>query len=78
MQHKYIATKTLYANGSRSRIGCGVALVEEYDGDIFVLSSIEDLSPDEQAIERLVGLCNTLELDPIQLRDAAEDFLAAL
>lgn len=39
-------------------------------------AEISDLSCDRQKVEKLVGLCNRLALDPVHLLDIAEDFLA--
>ena len=50
--------------------------MEEYDGVTTVLESISDLSSDIEPIERLVKVCNNLQLGPIHLQDVVTDFLA--
>lgn len=37
---------------------------------------VEDLSLDRSEVEKLVKLCNELELSPLHFRDVLEDFLA--
>ena len=39
------------------------------------IASVEDISTDREAVERLAELCNSLELDPGQLKDVAEDYI---
>ena len=39
--------------------------------------SIEDISPDKRAVDSLVALCNSEELEPVHLYDIVEDFLAS-
>lgn len=36
---------------------------------------IEDVSVEKEKIEKLVHLCNELELDPIHIHDVVDDFL---
>lgn len=36
---------------------------------------VKDISTDKHKIEKLVNLCNELELSPIHLDDVIEDFL---
>lgn len=36
---------------------------------------IEDISTEKEKIEKLVRLCNELDLDPIHIHDVVEDFL---
>ncbi|MBO4819086.1 MAG: hypothetical protein J5528_03000 [Firmicutes bacterium] len=44
--------------------------------DGIVISSIDDISTDRDSVGRLAGLCNELELDPLQLEEVAEDFVS--
>ena len=74
MEHKYIVVQSTYKNGDITRIGFGIAAVEEYDGVTTVLESISDLSSDIEPIERLVKVCNNLQLDHIHLQDVVTDF----
>lgn len=53
-------------------------MVEEYDAVTTILESISDLSANIEPIERLVQICNSLQLDPIHLQDVATDFLATV
>ena len=39
---------------------------------------IEDISINKQKIEKLVNLCNELELSPIHIYDVIDDFLVEL
>ena len=78
MEHKYIVVQSTYKNGDITRIGFGIAAVEEYDGVTTILESTSDLSSDIEPIERLVELCNDLQLDPIHLQDVVTDFFATI
>ena len=78
MEHKYIVVQSTYKNGNSTRIGFGIAVVEEYDGVTAILESIPDLSPDIEPIERLVEVCNELQLEPVHLQDVVTDFLATV
>ncbi len=40
-----------------------------------IIASVLDLSTERSEVERLISLCNELELDPIHLNDVAEDFV---
>ena len=78
MEYTYIVVQSTYKNGDSTRIGFGIAAVEEYDGVTTVLESISDISTDIEPIERLVEICNNLQLDPIHLQDVVTDFLATV
>ena len=78
MEYKYIVVQITYKNGDSTRIGFGIAAVEEYDGVTTILESISDISTDIEPIERLVEVCNNLQLDPIHLQDVVTDFLATV
>ena len=78
MEYKYIVVQSTYKNGEITRTGFGSATVEEYDGVTTILESISDISSDIEPIERLVELCNNLQLDPIHLQDVVSDFLATV
>lgn len=39
---------------------------------------IPDISANKSEVEKLVSLCNELQLDPIHLEDIVEDFLYTL
>lgn len=56
--------------------------ISDEDGNIFDTYGIscneitvEDISTNKNSIERLVGLCNELDLSPTQLNDVVEDFM---
>ena len=70
--------QSTYKNGNATRIGFGIAAVEEYDGITTILESISDISSDIEPVEHLVELCNNLQLDPIHLQDVVTDFLATV
>ena len=76
MEHKYIVVQSTYKNGEITRMGFGIAAVEDYDGVTTILESILDISTDIESIERLVKFCNNLQLDPIHLQDVVTGFLA--
>ena len=78
MEHKYIVVQSTYKNGDITRIGFGIAVMEEYDGVTTVLESISGLYLDIEPIEHLVKFCNNLQLEPIHLQDVATDFLATV
>ena len=78
MEYKYIVVQSTYKNEDIMRIGFGIAAVEEYDGVTTILESISDISSDIKPIERLVEVCNNLQLEPIHLQDVVSDFLATV
>ena len=78
MEHKYIVVQSTYKSRDITRIGFGIAAVEEYDGVTTILESISDISTDIEPIERLVKICNNLQLDPIHLQDVVTDFLVTV
>ena len=78
MEYKYIVVEITYKNGDITRIGFGIAAVEEYGGVTPILELIPDLSLDIEPIELLVEVCNNLQLDPIHLQDVVTDFFATI
>ena len=67
---RYVLLSTVFC-GNRTY---GIGLVE-YDGSRPVLiESWPDLSRSVSRVRRFVNACNRLGLDPVHLRDAAEDF----
>lgn len=44
-------------------------------GLIYNNTVINDISTDKEKVERLVALCNELELSPIHIYDVIDDFL---
>ena len=73
--YKYVVVKSEYINGDRTRMGYGIAVVEECDGIVSVLDSVSDICLDVNQVERLVELCNRAELDPIHLHEVVSNFL---
>jgi len=76
--YKYVVVKSEYINGDSTRIGYGIAVVEECDGNVSVLDSISDICFDVKSVERLVELCNRAELSPIHLHEVVSDFLGEI
>ena len=76
MQGHYVLTQTAFFFEDVSNVGFGIAYVEVQDGIPIVLESTPDLSADRASIEKLVKLCNELELDPIHIKDVIYDFLS--
>ena len=70
--------QSTYKNGNATRIGFGIAAVEEYDGITTILESISDISSNIEPVKHLVELCNNLQLDTIHLQDVVTDFLATV
>lgn len=68
----------MYKNGDATRIGLGIAAMEEYNGFTTILESISNLSLDIEPVEHLVDLCNNLQFNPIYLQDVVNNFLATV
>lgn len=75
MECEYILVRTTYSKGDLARVGYGIALAQECDGNAMILESFPDLSPDSDKVEALVRICNELALEPIHLGDVVQDFL---
>ncbi len=68
--YKYICIKSIcYNEDIGNYISYGIALENDRS------TEIEDLSTDRAAVEALVNKINSLQLDPIHLNDAAQDFI---
>ena len=78
MNLKYIVVKNTYIDGKISRVGYGIALVQEQDGIPMVLDSVSDLSPDLCKTEKLAETCNSCQLSSLHFRDVVNDFLSSL
>lgn len=74
MEHKYIMVENKYYDGT-SKISFGIAYAEIYDNETTVIKTISDITCDKQAIEKLIHLCNDLDLSIIHIEDVVEDFL---
>lgn len=64
-----------YLSGNISRITYGIAAIYREDDFLLVIDAVSDVSSDLQSVQKLVKLCNSLKLSPIQLRDVLDDFL---
>lgn len=71
----YRITEYCTADGTGvRRSGWGVALFR----DGICIRAVDDLSPDRDAVSRLVALFNEEDLDPVHFDQAIEDFLLDL
>jgi len=75
MDYHYIAIQQEYGEGGLKKTDYGIAAVTEADGCIVVLQSITAVTPDKLRIQKLVKLCNELELSMIHLEEVVDDFL---
>lgn len=76
--YSYKVVKSTYPCDSNQQEEFGIAAVEVYDGCAAVLTAVYHLSTDLDAVTAFADLCNRLELSPLHLSEAAEDFLAQL
>lgn len=74
MKYKYVLTKTTYYNDEHTRTSYGIAVISTED-NVTVLSSVEDISDEQEKIENLVNLCNAEKLEIEHLQNVVEDFL---
>lgn len=75
MECIYSMFKGTYFDEATLHIGYGISAKANAGGKPATLECFEDLCCDEQAVSHLVRLCNELELDPVHLRDVADDFI---
>ena len=66
---KYSLVEGTYLIDGEAHIGYGIGYTENS------VLSFEDLTLNPIAVEKLVKLCNELNLSPIHLKDVVEDFL---
>jgi len=78
MEIKYVLITDIFGSDDTTRIGYGIALVSVNDDVMSVLQTVVDMSSDRVSVEKFIETCNTLELDPVHLQDAVEDFIADL
>ena len=76
MTYTYVVTQNTYQGKETSRIGFGIAAIEEYGNSISVLESVSDISSDENAVRRLAEICNAQALSLLHLQDVIGDFLS--
>lgn len=79
MNVTYGVTEEIYSLGISSRTSYGIAayMDSEENGTATIVTSIHDVTTDKRALDKLVSLCNRLELSTIHLLDVVEDFLAS-
>ena len=77
MNITYAVTEEKYTLGNESRTSYGIVAYAnaEQNGTATVVTSIHDVTSDEQSLRRLVDDCNSLELSIVHLPDVVEDFL---
>ena len=73
---KYVRITSHYPCNGCERVTYGIGLTDDTSDEPILLETICDLSQNKTAVDRLIELCNALQLDPIHLRDVAEDFLS--
>lgn len=73
MNYKYVLTKTTYYNGEYTRTSCGIAAISSND-NVTVLSSIEDVTDEQNNLSKLVELCNKEKLEIEHLQNVVDDF----
>lgn len=68
-----------YSLGDTVRVSYGIAVYShaESDGTATVIASVHDVSAEKDRTDDLVSLCNHHHLDPEQLFDVIDDFLAS-
>ncbi len=74
MTYTYLSICREYGNAKTYGIGAA----EFYDGRAFLIESFVDICSDPDKIEKLVKLCNDLELDVYHLHDVIDDFLLSI
>ena len=74
----YGTVTEFYSLGNTSRVSYGIAVYAHADseGTADVVVSVHDVSAEKDKVDDLVHLCNLHRLDPEQLYDVIDDFLA--
>lgn len=77
MNITYGITEETYTLNGESRKSYGIAVYAdaEEDGSATILTSVRDITSEQERLAELVRKCNLLELSPIHLDDVIEDFL---
>jgi len=75
----YVTVTESYSLGNTSRVSYGIAVYmhAECDGTSAIIASVHDVSTEKDKVDDLVFLCNLHHLDPVQLCDIIDDFLAS-
>ncbi len=73
IEYKYSICSGIYRLEGKAHIGYGISVTDiDSNGEI---AKIEDISTSKEDIEKLVALCNSLQLSPLHIQDVIEDFL---
>lgn len=72
--YQYQLTASESAAEENKKVTYGISVTDKNG----ICDKIEDISPDKAEMEKLVSLCNELQLDPIHLEDIVDDFLSTL
>jgi len=75
MDYYYIMLQQKYGEGALRKTEYGIAAVTESDDCMIVLRLFTALTTDKSRIQKLVNLCNQLNLDLIHIEEVIEDFL---
>ncbi len=73
----YGTTEEIYSLNGASRTSYGIAAYSnaEVDGTATIIASLMDITSDREKVDKLVALCNQMELSVIHLYDVVEDIL---
>ncbi|MBE6632777.1 MAG: hypothetical protein E7620_00375 [Ruminococcaceae bacterium] len=73
----YGLVKEIYVLNHYIRVSYGIVACANAaeEGSATIVASARDLTTDRTRMTELVALCNSLRLDPVHLREVAEDFL---
>lgn len=73
----YGTTEEIYSLNGISRTSYGIAAYSnaEVDGTATIVASVRDITPDREKVDKLVALCNQMELSTIHLCDVVENIL---
>ncbi len=74
----YGIVKEIYILNQMSRTSYGIVAYScsEDEGTANIITSVHDVTSDRNSIEKLISLCNSLQLSAIHLDDIVEDFFA--
>ncbi len=76
MKYIYGVVRETYIGKDKSRTTYGIAVMTETEEGVeFPVRAMHDCSSDLQVVTEFVALCNRLQLSPVHLDDAVDDFL---
>lgn len=77
-QITYGIVKEIYSLGQKSRVSYGIVAysMSDEENTSTVIASVHDLTSDKNSIEKLVLLCNCLQVSTVHLNDVVEDYFA--